>query len=165
MSPFMALWARMPTSLSGTTEVGSLLQLCPYLLPSPPPPSLTLPTYLGLHPTESTCSLGSSLMACGAGGRVCVYVFSCIQLCDPMDCSPPGSSVHGILQARILEWVAISFSRESSRPSDRTHVSYIAGRFFIKGWLLLLKFPLPSLCILDISSLHYIVPSSGVIFI
>ena len=39
---------------------------------------------------------------------------SCPTLCDPMDCSPPGSSVHGILQARILEWVAISFSRESS---------------------------------------------------
>ena len=39
-------------------------------------------------------------------------------LCDPMDCSPPGSSVHGILQARILEWVAISFSRGSSAPSD-----------------------------------------------
>ena len=41
---------------------------------------------------------------------------SCPSLCDPVDCSPPGSSVHGILQARILEWVAISFSRESSQP-------------------------------------------------
>ena len=51
-------------------------------------------------------------------------------LCDPMDCSPPGSSVHGILQARILEWVAISFSRGSSQPRDRTQVSCIAGRFF-----------------------------------
>ena len=40
---------------------------------------------------------------------------SCLTLRDPMDCSPPGSSVHGILQARILEWVAISFSRGSSR--------------------------------------------------
>jgi len=39
-------------------------------------------------------------------------------LCNPMDCSPPGFSVHGILQARILEWVAISFSRGSSRPED-----------------------------------------------
>ena len=47
-----------------------------------------------------------------------------------MNCSPPGSSVHGILQARILEWVAISSSRGSSRPRDRTHVSHIAGRFF-----------------------------------
>ena len=43
---------------------------------------------------------------------------SCLTLCDPMDCSPPGFSVHGILQARILEWVAISFSRGSSRPRD-----------------------------------------------
>ena len=41
-------------------------------------------------------------------------------LCDPMDCSPPGFSVHGVLQARILEWVAISFSRGSSQPSDQT---------------------------------------------
>ena len=41
-----------------------------------------------------------------------------LTLCDPMDCSPPGSSVHGILQARILQWVAISFSRESSQPRD-----------------------------------------------
>ena len=47
-----------------------------------------------------------------------------------MDYSPPGSSVHGILQARILEWVAISFSRGSSRPRDRTQVSHIAGRCF-----------------------------------
>ena len=47
-----------------------------------------------------------------------------------MDCSPPGSSVHGILQARILEWVAISFSRGSSRPRDQTQVSYIAGGLF-----------------------------------
>ena len=55
---------------------------------------------------------------------------SCSTLCDPVDCSLPGSSVHGILQARILEWVAISFSRESSRPRDRTRVSHIAGRQF-----------------------------------
>ena len=48
----------------------------------------------------------------------------------PMDCSLPGSSVHGIFQARILEWVAISFSRVSSRHRDQTLVSRIAGRFF-----------------------------------
>ena len=54
----------------------------------------------------------------------------CPTLCDPMDCSPPGSSVHGILQARILEWVAIPFSRGSSRPRDWTWISCIAGRFF-----------------------------------
>ena len=55
---------------------------------------------------------------------------SCPTLRDPVDCSPPGSSVHGILQARILEWVAISFSRGSSRPRDRTQVSRIAGGRF-----------------------------------
>ena len=53
---------------------------------------------------------------------------SCPALCNPTDCSPPGSSVHGILQARILEWVAIPFSRGSSWPRDRTQVSHIAGR-------------------------------------
>ena len=51
-------------------------------------------------------------------------------LWDPMDCNPPGSSVHGILQARILEWVAFPFSRGSSQPRDQTWVSCIAGRFF-----------------------------------
>ena len=51
---------------------------------------------------------------------------SCLSLCNPMDCSPPGSSVHGILQARILEWVAMPFSRGSSWPRDRTHVSYVS---------------------------------------
>ena len=55
---------------------------------------------------------------------------SCLTLCDPMDCSPPGSSLHGILQARVLESVAISFSRGSSRPRDRTQVSHIPGRRF-----------------------------------
>ena len=53
---------------------------------------------------------------------------SCSTFCNPVDCSLPGSSVHGIFWARILEWVAISFSR-SSRPRDRTQVSHIAGRF------------------------------------
>ena len=55
---------------------------------------------------------------------------SCPNPCDPVDCSPPGSSVHGILQARILEWVAISFSRGSSQPMDQTRVSLTAGRHF-----------------------------------
>ena len=55
---------------------------------------------------------------------------SCPTLCDPMDYSPPGSSVHGILQARILEWVAIPFSRGSFRPRDQSRVYCIAGRFF-----------------------------------
>ena len=55
-------------------------------------------------------------------------------LCDPMDCSPPGSSVLGNSQARTLEWTAIFFSRGSSWPRDQTWISCIAGRFFtIRG--------------------------------
>ena len=54
----------------------------------------------------------------------------CLAVCDSVDCSLPGSSVHGILQARILEWVAIPFSRGSSQPRDWVWVSCIAGRFF-----------------------------------
>ena len=57
-------------------------------------------------------------------------VQSCPTLCDPVDCSLPGSSLHGILQARILERVTISFSRGSSQPRDRTQVSHIGGRCF-----------------------------------
>ena len=55
---------------------------------------------------------------------------SCPTLCDPVDCSLSGFSVHGIFQARVLEWIAISFSRGSSRPRNRTRVSRIAGRRF-----------------------------------
>ena len=55
---------------------------------------------------------------------------SCPALCDPMDCSPPGSSVHGILQARILEWEDIPFFRGYSQPKDRTQVSCTAGVLF-----------------------------------
>ena len=52
---------------------------------------------------------------------------------DPMDCSPPGSSAHGIFQARRLDWVAISFSRGSSQPRDQTRVSSIADSF-LTNW-------------------------------
>ena len=55
---------------------------------------------------------------------------SCLTLCDPMDCSLPGSSVHGIFQAIVLEWVAISFSSRSSGPRDRTQVSRTVDRRF-----------------------------------
>ena len=62
-----------------------------------------------------------------------VHAESCPTLCDPMDCGPPGSSVNGTLQARIPEWVAISFSRGSSRPRDRTRVSCVScsGRWVL----------------------------------
>ena len=55
---------------------------------------------------------------------------SCSTLCDPMDCSLPGSSVHGIFQAIVLEWIAISFSKGSSQPRDQTWVSRIVDRRF-----------------------------------
>ena len=58
---------------------------------------------------------------------------SCLTLHDPMDCSLPSSSIHGIFQERILEWVAISFSRGSSQPKDQTHISCIScfGRWIL----------------------------------
>ena len=68
--------------------------------------------------------------------KACVYaqlLQSCLTLCDPMNCSLPGFSGHGILQARIMEWVAISYSKGSSWPRDQTCVSCvscIAGKFF-----------------------------------
>ena len=55
---------------------------------------------------------------------------SCPTLCGPMDCIPPSSSVHGIFQARIPEWLATSYSRGSSQARDQTQVSALAGRFF-----------------------------------
>ena len=58
------------------------------------------------------------------------FLQPCPTLCDPMNCSPPGSSVHRILQARILEWVAMPSSRESSPPRDQTHISFI-GRWIL----------------------------------
>ena len=58
------------------------------------------------------------------------YLLSCVQLCSPLDCSKPGSSVHVISQARILEWVAMPSSRGSSQPSDQIQASRTAGGFF-----------------------------------
>ena len=60
----------------------------------------------------------------------CLVTQSCPSLWQPCKCSLPGSSVHGISQAKLLEWVAISFSRGSSQPRDQTWVSCTAGRFF-----------------------------------
>ena len=74
----------------------------------------------GPAPTDdctATCKINMTTRA------VC---YSSVQLCNPMDCGPPGSSVHGILQARILEWVAVPSSRGSSQPRDWTQVSFIS---------------------------------------
>ena len=69
------------------------------------------------------CMFSSRSFMVSGGGLVTMS-------CDPIDCSLPGSSVHGILQARILEWIAISLSRLSSQRSNQTQVSCLAGRFF-----------------------------------
>ena len=96
-----------------------------------------------IHVTDSRCcaaetntTLESNYACVCVCVCVCVCARSlqlCLNLCDPMDRSPPGSSVHGILQARILEWVAISFSRGSLGPRDRTHISYVSctGRWVL----------------------------------
>ena len=62
--------------------------------------------------------------------KIMLIIQSCSTHCIPWDCSPPGFSFHGILQVRILQWVAIPFSRGSSRPKDQSQVSCITGRFF-----------------------------------
>ena len=68
--------------------------------------------FLCIHDSASSDSTTSKLNIC------CLVAKLCLTLCDPMDCSPPGSSVHGMSQARILEWVTISSSRGSSHPRD-----------------------------------------------
>ena len=78
----------------------------------------------------SRAVLRETLVTCGC--RRCLVTQSCLNLCNPTDRSPSGSSVHGICQTRILERVAISFARGSSPPRDQTWVSCIAGRFFTR---------------------------------
>ena len=78
----------------------------------------------------------------GVGESESEVAQSCLTLCDPMDGSLPGSAVHGIFQARILEWTAISFSRGSSQPRDQTQVSCIADRRFTI-WATRQPFPSP----------------------
>ena len=76
------------------------------------------------------------------GNYICVYVHACsvallcLTLWNPMNCSLQGSSVHGVFRTRILEWVAVSYSRQSSRPRDWTHVSCVSciGRWILYHW-------------------------------
>ena len=105
---------------------------CPLLgdLPNPgiEPASLSSLAWAGGFFTTSTTWEALSGIAAAAAAK---SLQLCPTLCDPLDGSLPGSPVPGILQARILEWVAISFSRGSSRPRDQTHISWVAGGFFI----------------------------------
>ena len=83
---------------------------------------------LGCTDSDATLILYSSGLFIQTNVKV-LAIQLCLTLCDSTDCSPPGSSVHGTLQARIQEWIAIPFSRGSSLPRDQTQVSSIAGRF------------------------------------
>ena len=102
-----------------------------------PCPSGNIPNP-GIEPASPALAAGFFTTEPPGKSYVTAYVHakslqSCPTLCDPMDCSPPGSVVHGILQARTLEWVALPSSRGSSQPRDGTHVScgsWLAGRFF-----------------------------------
>ena len=83
-------------------------------------------TGLGLYINEKPKPLrflGLSATATHISQCMCVCTLTRVWFCHSMDCSPPGSSVHGILPARMLEWVAISFSSGCSQPRDRTHIS------------------------------------------
>ena len=108
----------------------------PYISPSPPhfpcPYVYSLCLFLLCCPVSkffSTILLDSVHMHWKNESEVAQL---CPTLCDPMDCSPPVSSVHEIFQARILKWVAISFPSGSSPPRDRTQVSHIANRHFYR---------------------------------
>ena len=104
-----------------TATTSNLAQSTPQVYS--PSPSLTAqaekgPSLLSSHQVYPLCMHAQSLQLC-------------LNLLDPMDCSPPGSSLHEILQTRILEWVAMPSSKESSQPRDWIQVSRIAGEFFI----------------------------------
>ena len=87
--------------------------------------SIPEPYMITLNPTI-ICFLGQERNII----TISLVAQSCLTLCDPMDCGLPGSFFHGILQARIVEWVGIPSSRRSSQPKDQIPVSCIAGRFF-----------------------------------
>ena len=107
--------------------------------------------YSSLCCEESACACATSLQ-------------SCPTLCSPVDCTSPGSSVHGILQAGILEWGAMPSSRGRSRPRDRTWVSHVSciGRWVLYPWVppgktLFIHSVCNSLCLL-IANYHHISP-------
>ena len=140
-----AHWARAHLAFWGSWQAGLLSRAKQPLCPCPerqwraegirsctvaPDPSSGLQSRFSstkadsLHPDVQTLCLTFSHL--GIHVRVRPVAHLCLTLCDPVDCSLPGSSVHGIFQARILEWVAISSPRGSSQPKDRTHISYFS---------------------------------------
>ena len=147
MGPLLLLFSRYVMSDSFATSwtiahqnplsMGFLRQEYWNVLPFPSPGDLP---DAGIEPVCPACqghSLPPSLQgspvwvhAAAAAAAAAKSLQSCPTLCNPIDSSPPGSPVPGILQARTLEWVAISFTRGSSLPRDRTQVSRIVGRCF-----------------------------------
>ena len=113
------------------------LSVCPSFHPSNIQPSIQHPTIhsnrtihssilLCIHPSYKYILYQLWTRHCSRRDMHAELLQPCPTLGNPLDCSPPGSSVHGILQARTLEWVAMPSSRRSSRPRDRTHNSYIS---------------------------------------
>ena len=97
----------------------------PECIPNPMPHALSASRVLCIHQTSIKLLKKTSVLRC-AVLCVCVGTQSCLTLCGPRDSRQPGSSVHGIFQARILQWVGISFCRGSSWPRDKTPVSCIS---------------------------------------
>ena len=106
-----------PLTTEGWLQPQFLLTLSEPFFPEPLPLILSPVLFLDIYPEGCAKSLQS-----------------CPTLCNPLDCSPPGSSVHGILQARILEWVSISSSRESSWPRKETSCASSSGRWDLYHW-------------------------------
>ena len=115
------VWSANPSILRGW--ISGLQSVCPKLLGHQHQPSS------GLNPQTSAFWLWGRLCVSLKSNVVCLVAQWCPTLCNPLDCSLPGSSFRGILQARLQEWVAIPFYRGSSQPRDQTLVSCIAGRF------------------------------------
>ena len=117
----------MDCSLPGSSSMGFSKQEYWSGLPCPSPGDLPDP---GIEP-ESSAAPALQADSLLLSHWVSEVTQSCLTLCNPMDCSNlPCSSVHGIFQARVLEWVAISFSRGSSRPRGWTQVFHVVGRCF-----------------------------------
>ena len=132
----LKLWGLIRTHCSFMIEVGQTLwvsspgPLCPPYVCSTSLFSVlhTDLFYLRTFARDSQC-LEDFIFPSLPLGSVSVHaklLQSCPTLCNPMDCSLPDSSVHGVLQARILEWVAMPSTRRSSPPRDQTHISYVS---------------------------------------
>ena len=107
----------------------------PRLLATPWTTAYQAPPSMGFSRQEYWSGVPLPSPSGGASGNLneMLVAQSCPTLCDPTNCSPSGSSIHGVLQARIVEWIAISFFRGSSQPRDQTHVSP-TGRWILYHW-------------------------------